>query len=293
MKIFQNSLVIAFIVALTWACSSSSNQIPDQYLDPVASLYDETLKPFYHGVASGDPLPDRVIIWTRVTPTEMNTRISVEWEIAEDPDFSSIYKSDTLSATAHRDYTVKVDVDGLQPDHVYFYRFIALGKTSIIGRTKTAPVEAKDNLQFAVVSCSNWEWGYFNAYAKIADRPILDAVVHLGDYIYEYGVGKYGDTTIGRFNLPSHEIITLQDYRTRYSQYRPILGQEKCTSNTRLLLFGTIMKSPIILMREEPKIIKKMRVIMKLEKWLHDRRIMSGSRSEKTECCIVLFPLAL
>lgn len=227
MKIIQNLSVIAFIAVLTGACSSSSDQIPDQYIDPVASLYDPSLKPFYHGVASGDPLPDRIIIWTRVTPEEMNTRIAVAWEIAEDPIFSSIYKSDTLSTTAHRDYTVKVDVDGLQPDHVYYYRFNALGKTSITGRTKTAPVETKDELQFAVVSCSNWEWGYFNAYAKIADRPVLDAVVHLGDYIYEYGVGKYGDTTIGRFNLPSHEIVTLQDYRTRYSQYRTDLGARR------------------------------------------------------------------
>lgn len=227
MKNLSHLLVVGFIAVLTWACSSSSEQIPDQYIDPVAALYDENLKPFYHGVASGDPLPDRVIIWTRVTPEKMNAKVDVKWEIAEDPNFASIYKSDTLSTTAHRDYTVKVDVDGLQPDHVYYYRFTALESTSITGRTKTAPVHPKDELQFAVVSCSNWEWGYFNAYEKIADRPVLDAVVHLGDYIYEYAVGKYGDTTIGRFNLPSHEIVSLQDYRTRYSQYRTDLGSRR------------------------------------------------------------------
>jgi alkaline phosphatase D len=188
--------------------------------EAVAIHFDESLKPFYHGVASGDPLPDRVIIWTRVTPEDSVASVSVKWEIAEDENFSSIYKSDTLSTTALRDYTVKADVDALKPDHIYYYRFTALGKTSIIGRTKTAPVQAKDSLKFAVVSCANYEWGYFNAYEKIGNREILDAVLHLGDYIYEYGVGKYGDTTIGRFNIPNYEIVSLKDYRTRYSLYR-------------------------------------------------------------------------
>lgn len=220
-------LSIAGTFIIFCSCSSGSDQIPDQYIDPVSALYDSTLKPFYHGVASGDPLPDRVIIWTRVTPEKMNVKVPLKWEVAEDPNFNSIYKSDTISTSAIRDYTVKVDVDGLQPDHVYYYRFISSGKTSITGRTKTTPIGAKDKLEFAIVSCSNWEWGYFNAYASIADRPVLDAVIHLGDYIYEYGVGKYGDTTIGRFNLPSHEIITLQDYRTRYSQYRTDVGSRR------------------------------------------------------------------
>ncbi len=215
-------IIVSFFIILS--CSQKPEQIPDQYIDPVASLYDDALKPFYHGVASGDPLPDRVIIWTRVTPEKLESKIPVKWEVAEDPKFTSVYKSDTTSAYSNRDYTVKIDVDGLMPDRVYYYRFIALGKNSITGRTKTTPVGVKDSLQFAVVSCSNWEAGYFNAYAKIADRPVLDAVLHLGDYIYEYGVGRYGDTTIGRFNLPAYEIVTLQDYRTRYSQYRTDLG---------------------------------------------------------------------
>lgn len=222
-----NLLAGFFLISLIFSCSNKKETIPDLYLDPVASLYDSALRPFYHGVASGDPLADRVIIWTRITPVKLESRIPVKWEIAEYPDFSSVYKSDTTSTTSARDYTVKIDVDGLQPDHVYYYRFNALGKNSITGRTKTTPVSHTDSLQFAVVSCSNWEWGYFNAYEKIADRPILDAVLHLGDYIYEYAVGKYGDTTIGRFNLPAHEIITLQDYRTRYSQYRTDLGSRR------------------------------------------------------------------
>ncbi|MEQ8425247.1 MAG: alkaline phosphatase D family protein [Cyclobacteriaceae bacterium] len=227
MKSIKNPILPLIAFFLISSCTHKSETIPDQYIDPVASLYDQSLKPFYHGVASGDPLPDRVVIWTRATPEKMTRSIPVKWEISEDQNFSSVYKSDTTSAKAEHDYTVKIDVDGLLPDHVYYYRFNALGKNSITGRTKTTPVDAKENLTFAVVSCSNWEWGYFNAYAKIADRPILDAVIHLGDYIYEYGVGRYGDTTIGRFNLPSHEIVTLQDYRTRYSQYRTDVGSRR------------------------------------------------------------------
>ena len=193
-------------------------------VDPLAQHYDSTLWPFYHGVASGDPLPDRVIIWTRVTPKENETTVNVAWDIAEDPAFTSLYKSDSTSATANNDFTVKVDVDALKPGQTYYYRFKAFDRFSITGRTKTASIEEHDSLKFAVVSCSNWEWGYFNAYDKIADRPVLDAVIHLGDYIYEYGVGRYGDSTIGRINVPPHELFTLSDYRTRYALYRTDVG---------------------------------------------------------------------
>lgn len=215
----MNKIVVFLLtLATTVACTQKSEKRP--FKEAVSPLFDASLIPFYHGVASGDPLPDRVIIWTRVTPTDSAASISVKWEIAEDENFASIYKSDSTATSPARDYTVKVDVDALKPDHVYYYRFKALGGTSITGRTKTAATEAKDSLKFAVVSCANWEWGYFNGYDKIADRPVLDGVLHLGDYIYEYATGKYGDTTIGRFNLPRTELVSLSDYRTRYSQYR-------------------------------------------------------------------------
>lgn len=221
-----------FLLLLPAIFSFSCQQAGEtKFEEPVAPLYDSSLKPFYHGVASGDPLPDRVIIWTRVTPETAVPTLQVRWEIAEDSSFASVYKSDTLSTTPARDYTVKVDVDALKPDHVYYYRFSAFGNNSITGRTKTAPVDAKDSLKFAVVSCANWEWGYFNAYDRIADRPVLDAVLHLGDYIYEYGTGRYGDTTIGRINIPSHEIVSLHDYRTRYSQYRLDKGLRRVHQN--------------------------------------------------------------
>jgi alkaline phosphatase D len=200
------------------SCQEKERKYP-ALTEPTAILYDSSLKPFYHGVASGDPLHDRVIIWTRVTPKDSVPSIEVQWLVATEPTFATIVASDTVTTNPARDYTVKVDVQGLEADHVYYYRFSALGKTSMTGKTKTAPTSAKDSLRFAVVSCSNWEFGYFNAYSRIAEKDI-DAVLHLGDYIYEYATGKYGDTTIGRFNLPSHEIVSLQDYRTRHAQYR-------------------------------------------------------------------------
>jgi alkaline phosphatase D len=199
------------------SCEKKSHPREKAFHEPVAKLYDSTLKPFYHGVASGDPLADRVIIWTRVTPQDSITEIKVRWEISENENFNPIHSSDSVLTNLERDYTVKVDVPHLQPGKFYYYRFIALGKTSIVGRTKTSSLEP-DSLKFAVVSCNNWEFGYFNAYENIANKNV-DAVIHLGDYIYEYATGKYGDTTIGRINIPTHEVITLQDYRTRYSQY--------------------------------------------------------------------------
>jgi alkaline phosphatase D len=213
------AFLFLLLIVFSFSCQKPK-EIAKEWKEDVAIHFDSTLAPFYHGVASGDPLADRIIIWTRVTPRDSMATIPVKWEMAEDENFASIYKSDTLSTTPARDYTVKVDVDALKPDRTYYYRFTALGKTSMTGRTKTAPVETKDSLKFAVVSCSNWEFGYFNAYDRIADRPVLDAVIHLGDYIYEYATGKYGDTTIHRINFPKNEIVSLKDYRTRYSLYR-------------------------------------------------------------------------
>lgn len=209
-------ILLAFLLVI----GCTKKQAAPKLKQAVSSHFEESMKPFYHGVASGDPLPDRVIIWTRITPDDSVSAVPVKWELAEDENFSSIYRSDTTSAFAARDYTVKVDVDGLKPDQVYYYRFSASGKTSIIGRTKTTPISMKDSLKFAIVSCANWEFGFFTPYDKLADRPVLDAVLHLGDYIYEYGIGLYGDTALGRINIPPHEIVSLQDYRTRYSLYR-------------------------------------------------------------------------
>ncbi len=185
-----------------------------------AMVFDQALKPFYHGVASGDPLHDRVVLWTRVTP-EVDGVVGVQWRIATDTALANIVGSGTVTTDASKDYTVKVDANGLQPNTVYYYGFSAMGHNSLTGRTRTAPVGSIDRLRFAVASCANYQQGYFNAYATMAKRNDLDAVLFLGDYIYEYPEGGYGySEEVGRGHEPKNESITLDDYRVRYSFYR-------------------------------------------------------------------------
>lgn len=180
---------------------------------------------FEHGVASGDPLSDRVIIWTRVTPS-LNSDgrdFDVTWQVASDEQFSKIIKSGNLAASASRDYTVKVDVTGLSPNSVYFYRFNFDGRISPVGRTKTLPAGKVDQVKLAVMTCSNYPAGYFNVYAEIAKLTDIDAAVHLGDYIYEYprdGYASENAASMNRLVEPKTEIITLTDYRSRYAIYR-------------------------------------------------------------------------
>jgi alkaline phosphatase D len=171
---------------------------------------------FRHGVASGDPLSDRVILWTRVTPASAAT-VTVDLVVATDPSLVNVAARSTLSTDASLDYTVKTDVIGLQSDTTYYYRFSAAGAQSPVGRTRTLPSGAANRLRIAVVSCASLAHGYFNAYRKIAQRADLDLVVHLGDYIYEYASGQYGNV---RAYEPTTETITLADYRTRHAQYK-------------------------------------------------------------------------
>ncbi|HEV8314916.1 MAG TPA: alkaline phosphatase D family protein [Burkholderiaceae bacterium] len=172
---------------------------------------------FEHGVASGDPLADRVILWTRVTPPQAKLHVPVQYVVATDPALRNVVLRGQTSTEPGRDYTVKVDAVGLRPNTTYYYQFTAEGRTSPVGRTKTLPVGSTQRLRMAVVSCSNHAYGYFNAYACIAQRADLDLVMHLGDYIYEYGTNQYGTT---RTPDPAHEIITLDDYRRRHAQYK-------------------------------------------------------------------------
>src|ERR1043166_3651508 len=178
---------------------------------------------FRHGVASGDPLTDRVMLWTRVTPPAVRSAtgpLDVRWQIARDERLSTIVASGTAQAAGERDYTVKVDVGNLEPGHTYYYAFDTGGERSPIGRTKTLPA-AIDRVRFASVSCSNYPAGYFNVYRCLANRADLDAVIHLGDYIYEFANGVYGDgTSTHRVPQPEKEAITLSDYRARYATYR-------------------------------------------------------------------------
>ena len=171
---------------------------------------------FQHGIASGDPLSNAVILWTRVTPPG-NGAVTVDFFVATDPAMTAMVKTGRVSTDASRDYTVKVDADGLQPNTTYYYRFSSANVLSPVGRTKTLPVGDTGRMRLAVVSCASLGHGYFNAYRRIAERADLDLVVHLGDYIYEYGSGDYGDV---RNYEPANEIVTLSDYRTRHAQYK-------------------------------------------------------------------------
>ena len=176
---------------------------------------------FVHGVASGDPLSDGVILWTRISGTPRNARPTVRWELARDLAFRQVAARGELSTDASRDFTVKIDVPGLQPGTTYYYRFESSGERSMVGRTKTVRATDVDRLRLALASCSNLPFGYFNAYAAIARRADLDAVLHLGDYIYEYANGQYGDgAAFGRVPSPDREIVSLEDYRTRHAQYK-------------------------------------------------------------------------
>lgn len=182
---------------------------------------------FLHGIASGDPDATSVVIWTRVSHSENQT--DVGWRVAIDSDFQHIVANGHYKTDATRDYTVKVVVDKLNPGQEYFYQFDLDGIRSQAGRTKTLPAGHVDRLVLAVATCSNYPFGYFNAYAAIANDPSIDLVVHLGDYIYEYGPDGDGGEVgrrIGRDHEPPHETLTLADYRQRHAQYKTDSGSK-------------------------------------------------------------------
>jgi len=186
--------------------------------------------PFVHGLASGDPLPNGAIIWTRLTPSDDATPGSgkgrsteVKWEVAADPGFRDVVRKGELTTQPRSDHSAKVDVSGLKPDTRYYYRFKAVGESSPIGRLITAPdpTSSPSNVRFGLASCSNYEAGFFSGYRYLAERDDLDFVMHLGDYIYEYGRGEYGQAdAIKRYHQPNHEILSLEDYRIRHAQYK-------------------------------------------------------------------------
>ncbi len=181
---------------------------------------------FAHGVASGDPLQDAVIIWTRVTPrqdAQETLAIPVHWTVARDSALSDVVREGNTQAPLARDFTVKVDVGGLSPGVYYYYGFSVGKAISPVGRTKTLPANGIPRSSLAVVSCANYPAGYFNVYREVAGRDDIDVVIHLGDYIYEYGADGYGGEQgkkLGRIVEPTHEIVSLADYRTRHAQYR-------------------------------------------------------------------------
>jgi alkaline phosphatase D len=187
---------------------------------------------FAHGVASGDPRPSSVVVWTRVTPTSTSKPgsgagpdVTVRWQMSTSSSFTHVVRSGDVRTGPARDHTIKVDVTGLEADTTYYYRFVYGSFRSATGRTRTAPATTASpaNMRFGVVSCANYQAGWFSAYRHLGNRNDLSAILHLGDYIYEYGPGEYGygqsDVDI-RKHSPAHEVLTLTDYRQRHAQYK-------------------------------------------------------------------------
>ncbi|MDF1755624.1 MAG: alkaline phosphatase D family protein [Verrucomicrobiales bacterium] len=197
--------------------------LPDYASGQVASNPKFESNPFALGVASGDPEPDGVVIWTRIAPNPLKSGggmdralVPVRWEVAEDESFSKPVRSGEAIAGPQLGYSVHVEVEGLKPYRWYFYRFHCGGETSPTGRTRTAPAHdaMPEMSRFAFTSCQHFETGYFNGYPHMQQED-LDLVVHLGDYIYEYA-GKDGKA---RKHIGG-EVESLDDYRIRYAQYR-------------------------------------------------------------------------
>jgi alkaline phosphatase D len=214
-ELIQKSLAsfgaLSIPVSLT-ACGSDNND----------STSPTTKVEFLHGVASGDPLKDRVILWTRITPQDTSLRLEVVWEIATDDKFTQVINTGKVQTASAQDFTVKVDADKLKTGQTYYYRFKFGSVISPVGRTKTLP-ETTSSVQFAVCSCSNYPAGYFYVYKEMAKQEV-DAIIHLGDYIYEYGKDGYATeeaVKLGRTLAADNdkEIIKLDDYRKRYALY--------------------------------------------------------------------------
>jgi alkaline phosphatase D len=201
------------LAAVGAAAACTQNIETPPYEGPVA---------FNHGVASGDPRADRVVIWTRVTPDNAGP-VPVRWIVARNRELTDVVKTGVVTTNEARDYTVKADVTGLRAGAPYFYGFRAGDAESAVGKTRTLQRGRLDELKLAVVSCASYPHGFFNAYEALSQRDDVDLVVHLGDYIYEYGLAGYGGDTavqLGRVPAPDVECIRLPDYRQRHAQYR-------------------------------------------------------------------------
>lgn len=202
-------------LAVVGACQSAQGRVDHAAPDDAV---------FGWGVASGDPTHASIVIWTRAVPKKPdNFALEVVYELSDDAEFSRILKEGAVRTSSGRDYTVKVEVDGLAPGATYFYRFRAGATYSRTGRTRTLPVNDANPVNLALASCANYPSGFYNAYREISRIEDLDAVVHVGDYIYEHAAGKYDGAVgerIGRVHLPANEIVTLADYRERLAQYR-------------------------------------------------------------------------
>ena len=177
---------------------------------------------FDFGVASGDPLSDRVILWTHARYVDNDDAVDLEWQVATDASFNSVVASGAARASEAAGYTAKADATGLSPGRDYHYRFRAGAYLSAVGRTRTLPAGALAELRLAVMSCTNHPAGFFNVYAEVA-RSDAQYMLHLGDYIYEYSSTGYASqraAALQRVPEPANEILTLADYRRRHAQYK-------------------------------------------------------------------------
>lgn len=182
-----------------------------------ANMFPDVNAPFIHGVASGDPTPEAVIILTRVEPDSASQMSLITWEVALDPTFSNMVKSGTRLTDGTRDWTVKVDVTGLAQHTQYFYRFFDIhGNYSAVGRTRTAPADPIPHARVGVMSCSSIFSGFFNAYRRLAERTDLDMIIHVGDYLYDF----VDEDEEVRLPTPYPiDPVTLEEWRDRHKYY--------------------------------------------------------------------------
>jgi alkaline phosphatase D len=180
---------------------------------------------YRYGVASGDPLADRIMLWTHAKVPNSNESVPLTWQVSSSSTFDTLVATGSVTATADKAFTTKVDATGLAAGNTYYYRFMdALRNASPVGTTRTLPAASAASVKFAVFSCTLYSAGYFNAYDAAAKSGAQYAI-HLGDYIYEYGSdpAKFGNTdavALGRVTAPANDIVSLDDYRTRYALYR-------------------------------------------------------------------------
>ena len=224
-KSSTSAIALAAVGSLA-ACGGGGSDDPAPTAPPVTPA--PTPAVFAFGVASGDPLTDRVILWTHAKVPASTADVVLTWQVATDADFRSVVGSGTVAATEAASFTAKVDVTGLTAGASYFYRFRdATGASSTVGTTRTLPAGDVATVKFAVFSCALYSEGFFHAYDAAARTDALYAV-HLGDYIYEYGSDpkKYGNTSIpgNRITSPANDIVTMNDYRTRHALYKSDLN---------------------------------------------------------------------
>jgi len=225
-EFIQKSLLAAggvYLASNFISCSDDDDVIVQRIVKKKEEEKQFTKKGFEHGVGSFDPTDSQVIIWTRYS-VKNASKVSISWQIASDEAFKNVIRSGKADTDVSRDYTVSVEVQELEAGQKLYYRFMQLEENAIseVGETLTFPKDPSE-VKMAVCSCANYPAGFFNVYNAVA-KSSADVVLHLGDYIYEYGKGGYNTTkytsSLNRHYYPEHEILSLQDYRDRYKQYR-------------------------------------------------------------------------